>query len=78
MDKEQYKGIMVFAEQRGGVIQNVAFELLGKATELAQSIGEKVTALLWGYRVSSIPAKCCIAPEIPIAKYTSGRTVLPV
>lgn len=54
MDKEQYKGIMVFAEQRGGVIQNVAFELLGKATELAQSIGEKVTALLCGYQVSSL------------------------
>ena len=27
---------------------------------------------------SSIPAKCWIAPEIPIAKYTLGRTVLPV
>ena len=27
---------------------------------------------------SSIPATCWIAPEIPIAKYTCGRTVLPV
>ena len=26
MDKTQYKGILVFAEQREGVIQNVAFE----------------------------------------------------
>ncbi len=54
MDKEQYKGILVFSEQRGGVIQNVAFELLGKATELAQSINEKVTALLCGYGVTPL------------------------
>lgn len=27
---------------------------------------------------SSIPATCWIAPEIPIAKYTLGRTVFPV
>ena len=27
---------------------------------------------------SSIPARCWMAPEIPIAKYKSGRTVLPV
>lgn len=31
MDKTQYKDVYVFAEQREGVIQNVAFELLGKA-----------------------------------------------
>lgn len=27
---------------------------------------------------SSIPAKCWMAPEIPNARYNSGRTVLPV
>ncbi len=54
MDKNQYKGIYVFAEQRGGVIQNVAFELIGKATELAQSINEKVTAILLGYQVGNL------------------------
>src|SRR3712207_8882921 len=27
---------------------------------------------------SSIPAKCCIAPDIPQAIYRSGLTVLPV
>ena len=31
MDKSQYKDIYVFVEQREGVIQNVAFELLTKA-----------------------------------------------
>lgn len=54
MDKEQYKGIQVFAEQREGVVQNVAFELIGKARELADSIGEKVTAVLLGQNVSNL------------------------
>ena len=38
MDKEQYKGIQVFAEQREGVVQNVAFELIGKARELEKRL----------------------------------------
>lgn len=54
MEKNQYKGIYVFAEQRGGVIQNVAFELIGKASDLAQSIGEDVTAILVGYQVEGL------------------------
>ncbi len=52
MDKSQYKGVFVFAEQREGVIQNVAFELIGKARELADSIDEQVTALLFGYQMN--------------------------
>ena len=51
---ENYKGIQVFAEQREGVIQSVAFELLGKARELADSINEKVTAVLIGYKVKDL------------------------
>ena len=54
MDKEQYKGIQVFAEQREGVVQNVAFELIGKARELADSIGENVTAVLLGQNVANL------------------------
>ena len=37
MNKEEYKGIFVFAEQREGEIKNVAFELIGKARELAEA-----------------------------------------
>lgn len=51
---ENYKGIQVFAEQREGVIQNVAFELLGKARELADSINEQVTAVLIGHNVADL------------------------
>ena len=41
-DKSQYKDVYVFVEQREGVIQKVAIELLGKARELADSLNEKV------------------------------------
>ncbi|MDY5969029.1 MAG: electron transfer flavoprotein subunit alpha/FixB family protein [Bacteroidales bacterium] len=48
MNIAEYKDVYVFAEQREGKIQKVAFELLGKARELADSLGEKVVALLLG------------------------------
>lgn len=48
MNKEEYKGVYVFAEQREGVIQNIAYELLGKARELADVLGEEVCAVLGG------------------------------
>ena len=40
MDKSQYKDVYVFVEQREGVIQKVAIELLGKARELALRSGD--------------------------------------
>lgn len=51
MDKSQYQDIYVFVEQRQGVIQSVARELLCKARELADRLGQKVVALLPGYRI---------------------------
>ena len=51
MEKSDYKNIFVFAEQREGVVQNVALELLGKAHELAGVLKEKVVAVLAGYEV---------------------------
>ena len=53
MEKKDYKNVFVFAEQREGVIQSVAFELLGKARDLADVLGEKVVALLLGYNIKS-------------------------
>ncbi|MBR2520668.1 MAG: electron transfer flavoprotein subunit alpha/FixB family protein [Oscillospiraceae bacterium] len=52
-----YKDVYVFCEQRDGVIQNVSFELIGKARELADSLGQKVTAVLVG---------CGIADKAPL------------
>lgn len=47
MDKSQYKDVYVFVEQREGVIQKVAIELLGKARELADSLNEKWWRCCW-------------------------------
>lgn len=52
MNKSQYKDVYVFVEQRDGVIQKVAIELLGKARELADTLNEKVVAMLLGYEIT--------------------------
>lgn len=52
MDKSTYKNVYVFVEQREGVIQPVALELLGKARDLADALEEKVVALFLGYQIS--------------------------
>ncbi|NIZ41110.1 electron transfer flavoprotein subunit alpha/FixB family protein [Entomospira entomophila] len=54
MNIHEYKGIMVFAEQRDGVLQSVGLELIGEAHRLAKSINEKVTAVLIGDNVSHL------------------------
>ena len=46
------KNIWVFCEQRDGVLQSVALELLGVARELAGKTNEKVGALLLGHNVA--------------------------
>ena len=53
MDKTLYKDVYVFAEQREGVIQPVALELLGKAQDLASALNEKVVAILVGSGIES-------------------------
>lgn len=58
MDKSQYKNIWVFAEQREGVLQSVAIELLGKARELAAVRNDEVCAVLLGHNVGDVAADC--------------------
>ncbi|MBF0123566.1 MAG: electron transfer flavoprotein subunit alpha [Candidatus Omnitrophica bacterium] len=50
-DIEKYKGIWIFAEQRKGVVQSVAYELLGKAREMADKLNTEVAAVLLGHNV---------------------------
>ena len=52
MDNSAYKDIYVFAEQRGGKIQGIALELLGKARDLATVTAQQVVAILAGYQVT--------------------------
>ncbi|MDR2131377.1 MAG: electron transfer flavoprotein subunit alpha/FixB family protein [Odoribacteraceae bacterium] len=58
MDKSEYKHVFVFAEQREGVLQPVAIELLGKARELAAALHEKVVAVLLGDGVEEAATRC--------------------
>ena len=74
MDKTAYKGVYVFVEQREGTIQGVSLELLGKARDLAEALGEKVYAMLLGNNISGHANKliahgadvviCADAPEL--------------
>ena len=48
------KKILVFVEQRDGVMQKVAAELIGKAVELAAVLDEKVIALVLGQNADGI------------------------
>jgi len=53
-DFSDWKGVWVFAEQRGGVLNTVSLELLGKAQELAGTLNQKVSALLLGSKVAKL------------------------
>lgn len=53
MNKEEYKNIFVFVEQREGKIQNVGLELLGKARELADNLGQEVYAMFLGNNIKA-------------------------
>lgn len=58
MEKSDFKGVYVFIEQREGSVQNVALELLGKARELADKLGEEVVGILPGYKFTDQAQKC--------------------
>jgi electron transfer flavoprotein alpha subunit/NAD-dependent dihydropyrimidine dehydrogenase PreA subunit len=53
-DFSDRKGIWVVAEQRGGELMRVSFELLGKAAELAEKLDEEVCAVLVGWKTSRL------------------------
>ena len=48
VDKSQYKGVWVFAEQQEGKVHPVALELLGEGRKLANDLGIELCALLLG------------------------------
>ena len=47
-DVSEYRGVLVYAEQRNGVVHPVAYELLGKGRELADQLGEDLYAVVIG------------------------------
>lgn len=51
-DPKHYKNVWVFAEQRDGKIHSVTYELLGAARKLADDLGEKLVAVLFGHNMN--------------------------
>ena len=54
MSLAEYKGVMVYIEQRGGEIQNVSLELLGKGKTLAATLGVELSAVVIGSDVKGM------------------------
>ena len=54
MGLEEYKGVYVFAQQVDNELSGIAFELLGKAKELAKELNTEVTAMLLGSGVKGL------------------------
>ena len=67
-DIAQYKGVFVFAQQVDNKISGIAFELLGKAKELAAPLSAQVTAVLIGSDVKGL------ADEL--ASYGADRVIV--
>jgi electron transfer flavoprotein alpha subunit len=47
-DIQSYKDVWIFAEQRGGKVSSIAYELLGIGRRLADERGAKLSAILFG------------------------------
>ncbi|PVE15181.1 electron transfer flavoprotein subunit alpha [Clostridium perfringens] len=54
MNKADFNGVWVFAEQREGQLQKVSLELLGEGRKIADKLGSKLTALLIGNKVKNL------------------------
>ncbi|MCB5267297.1 MAG: electron transfer flavoprotein subunit alpha [Candidatus Cloacimonetes bacterium] len=54
IDKAQYTGIWVFAEQREGILAGVVHELLGKGRELADQLSCELSAILLGHNLNGV------------------------
>ncbi len=54
MNLEEYKGVYVFAQQVDNEISSIAFELLGKAKDLAKDLNTDVTAVLIGSDIKGL------------------------
>jgi electron transfer flavoprotein alpha subunit len=54
---DEYQDVWVFAEQKKGIIQSVAYELLGEGKKLAQKRNQDLAAVLIGNNVKSVAKK---------------------
>ena len=54
MSLEEYKGVFIYAQQVDNELSSIAFELIGKAKELAADLNTDVTAVLLGKDVAGL------------------------
>ena len=54
MGLEVYKGVYIYAQQVDNKLSDIAFELVGKAKELAADLNTEVTAVLLGSNVKAL------------------------
>ena len=54
MALEEYRGVYIFAQQTNNKLDNIAFELLGKAKDLATALNTDVTAVLMGFGIKDL------------------------
>ena len=65
---EQYKGVFIYAQQVDGEISPIAYELLGKAKDLAADLDTQVTAVLLGSNVNGLADS--------LAEYGADRVIV--
>jgi electron transfer flavoprotein alpha subunit len=74
-----YRGVWVFAEQRGGALSGVALELLGEGRKLAGALGMELASVLLGSGVESLCGalfeggadRVCLADSPALKNYTT-------
>jgi len=49
---KDHKGVMIYAEQRGGKVHPVSYELLGKGREIADKLNVELTSVLLGSQMA--------------------------
>ena len=68
MNLEEYKGVFIYAQQVDNQLDNIAFELLGEARELAKPLDTQVTAVVLGHNIADMAQ--------PLAEYGADRVIM--
>lgn len=55
VERDHYKGIWVFAEQKKGKLKSVAYELVSQGRNLADVLGTELCAVCFGHKVEDAP-----------------------
>ncbi|MEA1974319.1 MAG: electron transfer flavoprotein subunit alpha/FixB family protein [Bacillota bacterium] len=53
MNINDYSGVFVFCEQKDGVVSKVSYELIGRGRDIADTINEKLVAVILGYDIEN-------------------------